>query len=70
MDEIKLKPCPFCGCPMVIDTVPGYNMKDKMYFLAGDPAHAKGCMIGAMVTPRFYDKDKIAEYWNRRAEHE
>lgn len=22
MDEIKLKPCPFCGCEMAIDAVP------------------------------------------------
>ena len=70
MGKIELKPCPFCGCEMAIEAVPEYNMKDTMYFLVGQPAHAKGCMIGAFTPLRSYDKAMIVEYWNRRAEHE
>ena len=70
MPEIKLKPCPFCGCEMAIDAVPGYDMKSTMYFLTGKPEHAKDCMIGALATPRSYDKDMLVKFWNRRAGNE
>ncbi len=69
MGKIELKPCPFCGGEMAIDAVPGYNMKDTMYFLVGEPEHAKDCMIGAMATPRSYDKDMLVKFWNRRADN-
>lgn len=72
MDKTKfwLKPCPFCGCEMAIDSVPVCNTKVTMYFLAGKQEHAMDCMIGAFATPRSYDKDMLVNLWNRRAEHE
>lgn len=42
MDEIKLKPCPFCGGEMAIDAVPEYNMRNTMYFLIGKLEYAYG----------------------------
>lgn len=69
MDEIKLKPCPFCGCEMAIDAVPNYDMKSKMYFIVGKPEHAKDCMIGALATPRYTNLKILAAFWNRRADN-
>lgn len=66
MDEL-LKPCPFCGCEMAIVSVPGFNMEDSMYFLVGNPEHAKECMFGVMPAPRSHYEDILVKLWNRRA---
>ena len=39
----KLKPCPFCGCDMNIETV-----AIDYFGLVGHPRHRDGCMIGTM----------------------
>ena len=57
----KLKPCPFCGCDMKIET----EAIDYIE-LVGHPRHRDGCMMGAMPSPRSKDVDKLVEFWNRR----
>lgn len=57
----KLKPCPFCGCDMKIETVAIDYIE-----LVGNPRHRDGCMMGAMPSPRSKDVDKLVEFWNRR----
>ena len=63
MDE--LKPCPFCGCDMKIESVTIDYIETAL--LVGNPQHQEGCMIGAMAFPRSKDIDKLVEFWNRRA---
>lgn len=70
MEEIKLKPCPFCGCEMTMLEVPEYDWEETLCYLVGRPEHANGCMFSKMYPPKAYDGDMLVECWNRRAEHE
>ena len=67
MDEIKLKPCPFCGCEMEFDTVISQYC-GPIHYLVGKPDHAKDCMMSAISAPRHGSKELIAAFWNKRAE--
>ena len=62
--ERELKPCPFCGCDMKIETVTIDHIETAL--LVGSPRHKDGCMIGAMAVPRSKDIDKLVGFWNRR----
>ena len=65
--ERELKPCPFCGCDMKIESVTIDYIETAL--LVGSPRHKDGCMIGAMASPRSKDIDKLVEFWNRRADN-
>ena len=60
-DEIKLKPCPFCGG--VATTISdGVLSEDSLFWV-------RCCGCGAETS--IFDSEKEAkEAWNRRAEHE
>lgn len=59
MDEIKLKPCPFCGTPGQV------QQAGKMWFVecADDTT---SCPVNPW-TGYFNDKYEAIEAWNRRA---
>ena len=57
MDKIKLKPCPFCGGEVILETVDG-NGPNAIYCPECD------FESGVYSEPKF-----IIEKWNRRAEH-
>lgn len=67
MAEYKLKPCPFCGCDMKIETVSIDFSETSL--LVGNPQHNAECMMGAMSSPRSKDVDNLVEFWNRRVEN-
>lgn len=62
-----LKPCPFCGCDMEIETATINYIETAL--LVGDPQHKYGCMMGAMATPRSKDVANLVKFWNRRADN-
>lgn len=66
MNEIKLKPCPVCGCEMVVEAVPKNNMEDVTSFRIKKQEHAKDCILGAMSN----GTTMLVEFGIRRAEHE
>lgn len=55
MNEIKLKPCPFCGSPAQIKELSG--------------RYAVVCTRYCAGTRVFLTKDKPAEEWNRRVDN-
>lgn len=59
MDEIKLKPCPFCGGKTVFN--------EDIY---GDCISCDECEIVFATSDLHTSKKQLAEAWNRRAEHE
>ena len=54
--EIKLKPCPFCGCDAAM------FMLDDRY-----TARCRSCFCG---TGEYKDPERASETWNRRADNE
>ena len=56
MSEIKLKPCPFCGCDAAM------FMLDDRY-----TARCRSCFCG---TGEYKDPERASETWNRRADDE
>lgn len=77
MEEIKLKPCPFCGRvkPFLgrlteIETVdanhPDYDLLNEQFAVVCD-AQNGGC---GTTSGFFASKNKACEAWNRRAENE
>ena len=56
MDEIKLKPCPFCGGPAAI--VDKSNHIRNTYFV--------GCWWCGVRTDCEHDKRVAVDAWNRR----
>lgn len=63
----ELKPCPFCGCDMKIETATiDYS---EINMLVGKSGHKTGCLMGAMPSLRSKDVDKLVEFWNRRADN-
>lgn len=58
MDEIKLKPCPFCGGPAeIVNTGNGVL---NIYFA--------GCLWCGVRTECEYNEDIAADVWNRRVQ--
>lgn len=55
MDEIKLKPCPFCGAPAQYKELGG--------------RWAVECTRHCVATRIMADKKKVSEAWNRRADN-
>lgn len=55
MDEIKLKPCPFCGAPAQYKELGG--------------RWAVECTRHCAATRIMADKKKVSEAWNRRADN-
>lgn len=60
MDEIKLKPCPFCGGPGVLRTV-----GKEWYVECGNRLICNVSPWTVYTT----SAEEAAEHWNRRAEH-
>ena len=58
--QIELKPCPFCGS----ENVRVVSQTLEAYFL-GYIVHCDGCGV---ETKHFFDEQKAAEAWNRRAD--
>ena len=61
MDEIKLKPCPFCGgvAMTICDRAPS---EDSLFWVR--------CFGCGAETSLFNSEEEAKEAWNRRAEHE
>ena len=59
MDEIKLKPCPFCGST-------NQNLFTCMTY-AGDTRYGFYCWSCQTKGPRADSEELAAEAWNRRA---
>lgn len=77
MDEIELKPCPFCGGTKIfvgsvaeIELTDKYSQDYDLYnsqFQAVCDYTAGGCGASSCCCE---SKDEAIENWNRRAEHE
>lgn len=70
-DEIKLKPCPFCGGKMVLSNL--YNREanadNYAHFVYCKKCGASGPVItGNEVEPGECRWDKAREAWNKRAQ--
>lgn len=64
MDEIKLKPCPFCGRePFLIRTV-CLKSNAVSYHVFHGTAH---CPISGISTSNALTAEDAVEIWNRRA---
>lgn len=63
----ELKPCPFCGCDMKIETATIDYIETAL--LVGNPRHKDGCIMGVMPSLRSKDVDKLVEFWNRMADN-
>ena len=65
MKQDELKPCPFCGGKAEIRIADINSSGNELYLL-------KCCNIKCSVIPKVpfhsYDKDKLIDAWNRRAE--
>ena len=78
MDEIKLKPCPFCGQPVEYqDFAPGYSTGE---FYISHKISCKNCGIVRVEQSKFtvnfgvlvYTRngfDTLVNMWNRRADN-
>lgn len=65
--RFDLKPCPFCGCSMEINTGKYPNGDDRIELYGW---HDDFCPLSAVSWVTFpedgWTSDKIAEAWNRR----
>lgn len=79
MDEIELKPCPFCGKPVEYrDYVPGYS-QGKCYISSEIKCTACGIVVRTEQPEFTVESGKLAfvkngyetlvNLWNRRAEN-
>jgi Lar family restriction alleviation protein len=64
MAEIKLKPCPFCGCKAEIKRYVGFAFEQAYVVCTNCEARTK------MIDPslKYCANDKAAELWNKREE--
>ena len=60
MDEIKLKPCPFCGGPARLCGECNYYWVECEF--------QNGCLVGP-ITDSFCTECEAIEAWNRRADN-
>lgn len=68
MSEIKLKPCPFCGCD---DRRIGIRkMGRKGYRVICARCRSMGSQINIIDNDKMGAQKMAAEAWNRRAENE
>lgn len=71
MDEIKLKPCPFCGSKMVLSNLYSWEANADNYanFVYCQKCKASGPVItGNEVESGECRWDKAREAWNGRAQ--
>lgn len=71
MDEIKLKPCPFCGSKRVFSNLYSWeaNADNYAHFVYCQKCKASGPVItGNEVGPGEDRWDKAREAWNGRAQ--
>lgn len=66
MDEIKLKPCPFCGWKVSIIKIRCQDSKTVYYHIYH---HWAGCPIGGITTRNALTEQEAVEDWNRRADN-
>lgn len=68
MSEIKLKPCPFCGCQVEMRQEV-YSGGEKEWCIYG--WHSSKCLFETTSTLSLAltNKRKLAEAWNRRADN-
>lgn len=60
-----LKPCPFCGRPVIVFvSIQGVHGASDYYAIA----HPDGtdCIVDGMQTSSYEDKDELIRDWNRR----
>jgi hypothetical protein len=67
-NQIRLKPCPFCGAVPSLHTAydPGYDDNNKIYWLKDETTD---CILANLLASRLYFKDeldKLIESWNKR----
>lgn len=62
-EELKLKPCPFCGCSDISMYTNGSDLDNYSYIVECD-----GC--GCLLDTGFESEERAAEEWNRRKEPE
>lgn len=61
MDEIKLKPCPFCGGEAKIIVSGGCDGEDCLVWVCCDECGAESALLDST--------EEATAAWNRRAEH-
>lgn len=59
MDEIKLKPCPFCGGKA--------DILGENKYLPGTIVHCTECQV---ETPMYKNREDAIKAWNRRVQDE
>lgn len=81
MEDLKLKPCPFCGTelkefPKVMIVRPVHSDEyliakiQKKMIIGSDSYYAVHCIQCGVVGKRGATKEEAIEAWNRRAENE
>lgn len=67
----KVKPCPFCGCEMVIKPVLMCDNRTIRYMPRAHGRHKRGCALEFASFIGYPTKEKSAiEKWNRRVGNE
>jgi len=65
-EEIKLSPCPFCGCESEFITRPSIDDEDDVFYF-DVRCKNKGCYLYDGAEFHFDTKEKAAELWNKRS---
>ena len=67
MSEIKLKPCPFCGCiPKIVKYIetPIHGLRERKIYFSPECVNEE-CVIYRRENS-FSSEEEAAEAWNRR----
>lgn len=67
--DIKLAPCPFCGCDAVIKQYTQYT-GTELWMIEGE--HESKCLYYGRecFAPQSYNKQELIDKWNKRATDE
>lgn len=62
----ELKPCPFCGCQVVVFTsIYGVHGANDYYAILHP--EDTDCILDDVCTSSYEDKEELIQDWNRRA---